>query len=267
MYVTREQYHAFSTPLEGRVPSMYVDGKGLITCGVGNLIDPFTLAQSLPWTLDTGAPAGAEQVQLDWRKLKDGAAHYSKLHWKFAQADTKCRLTDAAIDALVDRQIQGNEEILRKRFSGWDQFPADAQLAIMSIAWAVGAGFYRIFTNLAKAIDSEDWEACVLTCKIKEEGNPGVVPRNAKNRFCFHNAALTHAAGGDVATLWWPDVAHAENAADAAMATQAKQDAEVSLAAWHALATCPYQVQPSGAALTEFESGGAATPDAAVPRA
>ena len=73
-----------------------------------------------------------------------------------------------------------------------------------SVLWAVGAGFYTKFPNLARCIDAQDWLGCVASCKIREEGNPGVVPRNAKNRLCFTNAAHVVAAGLDVNETFWP---------------------------------------------------------------
>lgn len=232
MHVSREQYHAFSTPLEGRVLSPYVDVKGLVTVGVGNLIDPISLAERLPWTLTDGSKADLAQVRADWHLLKDAAGHYSKLHWKYAAAATKIRLTDEAVDALVDRQLDANEAIIKKRFPAWDTFPADAQLAIMSIAWAVGAGFYQKFGNLARCIDAQDWEGCVASCKIREEGNPGVVPRNAKNRFCFHNAALVKTYGVDPSVLYWPGVM---SGGATTGAHEAKAEAEAAELAWRAV--------------------------------
>jgi hypothetical protein len=123
----------------------------------------------------------------------------------------------------------------------------------MSIAWAVGAGFYQKFGNLAKCIDAQDWEGCVATCKIREDNNPGVVPRNAKNRFCFHNAAVVAANTLPAERLWWPEVAQAGfHNVDG---ESAKAEAELALAAWHALDTCPYSPPGSGAATIDYENG------------
>ncbi len=260
MRVSREQYHSFSTPLEGRVHSAYVDVKGLITVGVGNLIDPISLAERLPWTVADGSPADLAQVRADWHKLKDAAGHYSKLHWKFAADATKIRLTDEAIDALVDRQLAANEASIKRRFPAWDSFPADAQLAIMSIAWAVGAGFAQIFGNLARCIDAQDWEGCVATCKIREEGNPGIVPRNAKNRFCFHNAALVKAGQLDGARLFWPDVAIAPQAIGdsplRAATVAAKGEAEAALNDFVNSEAVRIEQRSSSQAIREYEEAG-----------
>src|SRR5215203_816815 len=100
-----DAWHMFSTPLEGRIHSLYADVKGLITTGVGNLVDPISIAEQLPWTLEDGSPADKAQLRADWHKLKDAADYYSKRHWRFARDATKVRLTDAAIDSLVARRL------------------------------------------------------------------------------------------------------------------------------------------------------------------
>ena len=42
-------FPSFSTKLEGRVPWMYCDVLGLVTIGIGNLIDPEEAALHLPF--------------------------------------------------------------------------------------------------------------------------------------------------------------------------------------------------------------------------
>lgn len=42
-------WNDFNRPLEGRVPYMYLDVKGLVTTGLGNLIDSTADAEQLAW--------------------------------------------------------------------------------------------------------------------------------------------------------------------------------------------------------------------------
>lgn len=200
-------FHLISPRLEGHVDCMYADIKGLITCAVGNLIDPIQMAVDLPWTLEDGSPADKAQVRADWHLLKDNAGHYAKLHWKHARAATKVRLTEKAINDLVDRRMNANEAIIRKTFPAWESFPADAQLAMLSISWAVGAAFHIKFVNLANAIRAQSWAVAVGCAKIREDNNPGVVPRNKINYLCFANAQAVKDRGLDPAVLLWPETA------------------------------------------------------------
>lgn len=243
-----EQWHTFSAPLEGRVPFMYCDVLGLITTGVGNLINTPAQAEALHWLLADGTPAPLEAVRADWHKLHDNAQHYAKLAWFRYSAELRCHLSDAAIDALVQRTLAANEAILRKHFALWDTYPADAQIAIMSQAWAVGAAFWGKFPALARCIEAQDWEGCAAACTIREAGNPGVVPRNARDRFCFHNAALVKAEDLDPSILFWPAAVPSVN--DHA-ANEAARNAAIHLAAWQALENCPYAPESSGLAALE----------------
>lgn len=205
-----DSWHSFSQPLEGRVHSLYCDILGLITTGVGNLVDPILLAERLPWTLEDGSPADKAQLRADWHRLKDNAAYYSKRHWRFARDATKVRLTDEAIDALVASKRTEFENYLKKmHFPEWETFPADAHLGIMSMSWACGPGFPVKFSNFKRAVINRDWMGAVASCKIRETNNAGVVPRNRHNRLCFANAAIVERLQLDVSQLFWPGVATA----------------------------------------------------------
>lgn len=209
----RAKWHAFSTPLEGRVMSMYVDVKGLVTTGVGNLIDSVAAASALPWKHEaTGELATPAEVAAAWNALKAQRDTYAKLHWKYAAKLNDLRLSDRDVDDLVERVLDTNVAYLRRTFTKWDQLPADAQLGILSMAWAVGPGFTKTFANFTRAALAGQWLAVThpddkgdYACKIREKGNPGVVPRNANNRLCFANAQAVLNAGDDVTRLHWPD--------------------------------------------------------------
>jgi GH24 family phage-related lysozyme (muramidase) len=255
MHLSYEQYHDFSAPLEGRVHGMYCDILGLITCAVGNLIDtrgsgyPAALVEAINWTLADGSPAPVAQVRADWQLLKADCMRFAKLHWKYALAATKCRLTEGEIDRIVKERLAINIAQMRKLYPDWDSFPADAQLAIMSMCWAVGTGWPQKFTRFAKLVKAQDWAAAAAfddpknpkgnwPGKIRETGNPGVVPRNQKNRFCLLNAALVKEHGLDVTQLHWPNVTPVGFTAEpspVAVAAHAAADAsQVAAADWAA---------------------------------
>ncbi len=200
-------FRAFTEPLEGYVRSMYCDVKCLITTGCGNLVDPVGAALALPWKHEaSGELASQAEVLAAWNNLKAQAAKYSKLHWKYAAQLNDLRLSDSDIDALVLNKLNQNVAYLRRTFSRWDDFPADGQLGILSMAWACGPGFTKTFTNFTAAVLSGNWDAAVLTCKISEAGNPGVVPRNEHDRLCFANAAIVVRGAFDRDHLNWPNV-------------------------------------------------------------
>jgi GH24 family phage-related lysozyme (muramidase) len=202
-----DAFHAFSQPLEGRVPSMYLDILGLITCGVGNLIDPISAALPLPWKRDSdGALASQQEIRDAWTRLKN-RPDLAKKNVSHARALTGLHLDDSDIDALVDRKLSENERFITGWLPSFPEVPADAQLGILSMAWAVGPGFNRKFPTFTRAATAGDWFGAQASCKIREAGNPGVVPRNARNRVCFGNAHTVATLDLDRSILHWPSVA------------------------------------------------------------
>lgn len=215
MRISYEQYHGFSADLEGRVPKMYCDVFGYITTGVGNLINTLAQVLALPWLLADGSKASEADIKADFDLCRANATTWAKLKWTVYAKQLRCHLSEEAIDGLVKRTLAANEAIYRKRWPKYDSFPADAQLAINSMGWAVGAAFYVKFGNLAKCIDAEDWAGCVATCKIrdgldtpqKSDDNLGIVPRNKRNKVLFANAQIVKERGMDPNILHWPNSA------------------------------------------------------------
>lgn len=210
-------WHEFSAPLEGRVYSMYCDIRGLVTTGVGLLIDPMWSALQLPWRVHdpgtTPAPPDAKlatrkQIETAWRDIKANSGRLSKLHWKYAARRNTLRLSERDVDEIVKRKLFDFESYMAARhFPSWSDFPADAQLAICSMAWACGPGFPATFKNFTRFATKQDWPNAALCAKIREAGNPGIVPRNRHNQTCFANAATVIANGMDRDVLHWPEVA------------------------------------------------------------
>lgn len=227
--ITPEVWHHAMAPLEGRVYHMYLDILGLVTVGTGNLIDPIGAALALPFKHADGRPTTTGEIAAAWRALK-ARPELAHRHYNEAGKLNDLRLDDAAIDALVWRQVLLNDSILRGIFRDWDTWPADAQFASHSMAWAVGAGWARKFPNCRALLDGREFERAGMTdsgsgvesantpsgmrvtgsapCDIRTTGNPGVIPRNALNRLHF-------IAAGSALARQYPDVLHGPCTIDA----------------------------------------------------
>lgn len=192
----RDAFIPFNEPLEGRVHFMYLDVKSLVSTGIGNLLDaddpnnfgsnPQLLADafSLGWfDRNTGAPASDEEIRQEYRTVKFSETAFATLAQK--EAITRLRIGDEAIDGLVLSKLDSFETTLRARppFAGLDDWPADGQLGLFSMAWALGPNFR--FTRFQNAAAAGDWLTMARECKISEEGNPGVIPRNVRNGLLF----------------------------------------------------------------------------------
>lgn len=202
-----DAFHRLSSPLEGRVPCMYLDVRGLVTCGVGNLIDSPEAALRHPWYHEvSGMLADEHEVTEAWRTVK--ACGFAKRHWtKYALALTDLRLSKGHIDALVSRQLFANERWIVDHhvpYAEWCTWPADAQLCVMSLAWALGAGFPGLRPAFWSAMRARDWSSASLVCGLREDGNPGVRDRNVQNRIMLQNARAVDRMGLDPDVLLWP---------------------------------------------------------------
>ncbi len=198
-------------PIEGSVPFMHLDVRGLVRAGMGNLIDvtsgPFgpptlaeraasvSLAAELGWRTRDGQPASREAVAAEWDVVKrrtdlapQGARAFEPL--------TALRLTDEAIERAVLVRLERIEEPLRSRdpFTRFDDWPADAQLGLLSMAWVMGPAFN--FPGFQRFAQDDDWEGAAGVCRISPDAGT-VRRRNDLNEQCFRNAARAVAEGID----------------------------------------------------------------------
>lgn len=184
-------FPAWSTKLEGRVNYMYLDVKGLVTIGIGNLIDPIAQAIRLPFYFKgTDTKASTAAISGEWSLVK-GHKELALRGHRAAAGMTKLMLRDPDIDNLVSQKRIEFEGFLRRGFKLWDLYPADAQLGIMSMAWAMGAGFYLKFPAFTRACNQLDWDTAAKECLMRTTNNPGLVARNKANVALFKAAAVT----------------------------------------------------------------------------
>lgn len=201
-------FPTFSMEFEGYVHWMYLDVLGLVTTGVGNLIDSVPAAVALPFKDKAGNKASAAQISAEWTKLKAMKELAKKGH-RACEAVTELRLTDADIDALVRQRLALNEAHLVTVFPDWATWPADAQLAVHSMSWAMGPAFSPQWPKFTAACRARDWSAAAADCRMREVSktgvpNPGVVPRNNANQRCLNNAHAVEAQGLPLNELIYP---------------------------------------------------------------
>lgn len=204
---------------EGYEPEMYTDSIGLVTTGIGNKIDDgdathasgmdgYGPALKLPWVHKSdGKPATQAEIIQDWQTVK--AAHKASGSYD-APTDrkiTQLKLSDLAIQDLVASQLITNEHDLVKSLPGFASFPADAQMVIHGMAWAMGGGFIPAdgFHTFAAAANNQNWPAAKAASAFR-----GAAPqRKAGHDLMFDNAARVRASNASYDTLWYPRVAPA----------------------------------------------------------
>lgn len=200
----RKAFHDFSEPLEGRLPFMYLDSaepRGLVTVGVGNLC-PASLAISLPFKHADGARASRQEILAEWSRVEE-RQDLKRLGGGAFRIVTQLRLDGIDIDTLVLAKLTEVDQQLRGKLSEWEEFPADAQLACLSWAWAVGA--HSPYPRMFEALRDRNFRAAAAECTINPQRGT-IVLRNERNRALFRNAAIVVERGLDPETLYYPIV-------------------------------------------------------------
>lgn len=188
----------FNTPLEGCVAWPYQDILGLVTVGIGCLIEPVENALPLAWE---GKPDAAT-IRAEWAKVN---ARPKALHFNRYRDASTLRLSQIGIANLVAQRARLFEKVLLQHFPAWHDWAADAQLAVMAMSWACGPAFPKTFKNFTRYAIDRDWVNAAKCAAIKTDGNPGIVPRNAQVQLCLANAAaIDSPAGYATPALYWP---------------------------------------------------------------
>lgn len=219
MYASvRSSFVGITEPLEGRVDHFYADVRGLVTIAYGVLVDPVSIATSLPMLRADGTPATSAEIVTDWQFVKgeccEQYADSSKCAWRGsgracmahdghreAAKITRLRLSAEGVEAVTLRKLDQVNKQLVTRFPAFESWPADAQLATLSLAWACGAGFR--FPRLDAALRRRDFAVAALECKIAVDRGT-IKKRNVMNAQCYRNAALVVAAHLEPSKLYWP---------------------------------------------------------------
>ena len=190
-------FYRWNGQYEGVAFCMYADILGLATTGVGNLI-PLAVALVLPWKHPDGSPASEAEIEDAWSQIQ-GNMEAAKRGADYACTLTDLRLSREGVEALVQDRLEQNAVILAGRFPQFPDWPADAQLAVLSMAWAMGAGFK--FPKFEASIKAGDFRAAAEESAINATGNPGVIPRNKENKKLLLAAADLWENGGDFSRL------------------------------------------------------------------
>jgi hypothetical protein len=187
-----------------------------VTVAVGNLVDPVELAQALqfrfknePGIAAPGTPATPDQIAAEWQTLKNDTSLATR-GYKACGPITQLELSDDTIDSLILDRLTRNESFLKRQpwFQEFDTWPADAQMGLLSMAWAMGPAGPGAFPHFRAACQSLDFSAAAAQCKMNEACNPGLIPRNQANFALFSNAAavLAGEAQGNLqrSSLYFP---------------------------------------------------------------
>lgn len=203
---------AFIRPYEGVCSWMYLDTKLKVTTGIGFLIDSAEAARELaPWYRADGTVASGVNINAEWLRTKQRTDLAPKGGYAFRPYAT-LHLLDADIDRALMAKTAQFWARLGQTLPRLEEFPADAQLAVLDEAWQNGPGFL----DLRDANGAYVWagtRAALLGQNFAAAADhvPGTGARAGRRRRLFQNAAAVVTLGLDPERLWDADTPHQEN--------------------------------------------------------
>ncbi len=181
----------FNTRFDGALNWMYLNKKGLLTVGWGFVIEPVTVALRLPWICRADAgPPSQDEIWRNCKRVKENRllAHRGP---GAARLLTNVDLAPEGMLALAKERLDANERsFVEGCFPDFGSWPADAQLAVHSMAWVFPA-FCPVFPKFVQAAKEQAWASCSAECRINDKHNPAIMPRNFANAKLFNSAATT----------------------------------------------------------------------------
>jgi GH24 family phage-related lysozyme (muramidase) len=163
-------YYKVLTLWEGLVCFMYLDTKGYVTVGIGNLLKTVAAAQALPFqNTSTGETATQLEIEtaynavLAMKPQKPKGASYYKLVPSIE--------LDAEYARMLARERLRKEFLpaIRRRFPEFDRYPMPAREFMVDMAYNGGPGYFakRHMTDL---IEQQKWLETIA--RVPTEGNP-----------------------------------------------------------------------------------------------
>jgi hypothetical protein len=212
----------FNLKLEGRVPFMYLDLRGYLSVGIGDIIDAaavglaapteeertasLDLAFKLRWLRTDGSPAEAAEIADEWDRTKGRTDLAARGPGAFRPPVTSLHVDAAVADRFALGRLSNMELALtsREAFAAFDSWPADAQLGLLSIAFKWGTDFQHPL--LEQHLAAGDFGAAAEVSVL----NPNIgsyILRNERNAKLFNNAAVVAGEGRDFSQLVYPEAA------------------------------------------------------------
>ena len=169
---------------EGCAAHMYLNTVGKVTVGVGNMLKKPSSAISLRFILEaTGEKASDKSIEDEFELVSNQeAAHPAKFYKEF----TQLVLSDHEINQLLDMRLDKFESKLRMDFPKYDDYPEDAKLGLIDMAFNLGnKRLVKKFSTFTNAARKSDWLTCANECRRKQVQES----RNDMVRSLFLNCA------------------------------------------------------------------------------
>ena len=140
---------------------MYRDTVGRVTVGVGLMLPDAAAAEALPFVAG-GQAATREEVAAEFARVMAMAEGKAAAFYRHTDSLV---LGQETIDAKLRGVLEGFEEHLRARMSGYDGFPDGVKMALLDMAYNLGpVGLFAEYPRLVAAVEKGAWAQAAAEC-------------------------------------------------------------------------------------------------------
>jgi GH24 family phage-related lysozyme (muramidase) len=208
--VVRDSFYGFTRDLEGACTWPYLDVLGIPTTGYGNAFFSAAAFCAQPWLKPDGSFASRDEMLAEYSGLLNlvGKRNARGVLWTdcgggIFQQLTRLRLSLDAVGRLVASELARFDAAMAHRYEDYADWPACAQLAVLSLAWACGASYD--FPKMDGHLATGDFAMAATEIEMTKASNPGnnLTARNKSNETLMLNAARVRDFHLDPDTLNW----------------------------------------------------------------
>jgi len=147
---------------EGIVPWMYLDTRGYVTVGVGEMLATAARAQSLGFVDADNEPVGADAILADYNRVLDLPP--AKLAG-FYRSGGSPTLPHAQIDSLLMEHLTHFDNQLKQQFASYSTFPDPAKLGLLDMIYNLGVtGLFKGYPTFMGHVEKQDWSNAAGQC-------------------------------------------------------------------------------------------------------
>jgi GH24 family phage-related lysozyme (muramidase) len=174
---------------EGSVAWMYLDSRGFVTVGVGEMLPNVGSAQALGFVDGSGAAATAAEIGADFFRV---ASLEPNLRPAAYRSPSSPQLPPEVIASVLRGHLAEFDGELAARFANYAAFPEPAKLGLLDMIYNLGESkLFSGFPTFIRYVGEADWANAALQCHRVGPGDA----RNAWTANQFNLAATMQAAG------------------------------------------------------------------------
>ena len=144
----------FTVRHEGVVNHLYIDTRGLITCGIGFLVKDQAALSKFQWS------PNLQEAQADWILLQEQPA--GKLP-TFYRKICHARLSEDSMRQFFQNEVIAVRKALQRDWN-LSRLPPSVQVALTDAAFNLGVAGLSKYRKLRTACNSRDWATAAKEC-------------------------------------------------------------------------------------------------------